>query len=170
MRWLRVNQIAKEIEAPVFTVRRYIQKHQNFINSKKVGKKILVDPSCLDVLKEIRKLYVIDCMIDSEINKTLINKGFTQYIEDATTEESRPTSHENTSGELEGLEGYLEKMERRLLEKLENDKREFMEQQQHKYDELMEQVAQRDYALMEYIQQRRATAATKKKRWWQFWK
>lgn len=162
MEWLSVNQIAKEIETPVPTVRRYIQKHQNFINSKKYGKKILVDPSCVEVLKEIRKLYVIDNMVDSEIDEALVNKGFHQYLDISITEESRPVPQGDY---LEGVKEYLESMKRELMEQQQVNHLEVMA----KIDEQNKRIEQRDYVLMEYIKEKREVAATTKKKKWKFW-
>src|SRR6478736_6714547 len=54
---MNINEISKVIDTPAPTVRRYIQKHQAFLNTKKQGKKILLHPDSIELLKKIRKSY-----------------------------------------------------------------------------------------------------------------
>src|SRR6478735_2678934 len=72
MDWMNINEISKVIDTPAPTVRRYIQKHQAFLNTKKQGKKILLHPDSIELLKKIRKWYVVDNMIDIEIDNKLM--------------------------------------------------------------------------------------------------
>src|SRR6478752_5268675 len=55
MDWMNINEISKVIDTPAPTVRRYIQKHQAFLNTKKQimeNNKLLVEE-----IKEIKQSY-----------------------------------------------------------------------------------------------------------------
>src|SRR6185437_12820629 len=81
MDWITVNKISKMINTPVPTVRRYIQKHQAFLNTKREGKKILLHPNSVEILKKIRKWYMIDNLIDTEIDNKLKADGYKLFID-----------------------------------------------------------------------------------------
>lgn len=57
MEWLSVAQVSDQIDIPVETVRRYINRHAAHLQVKKVSKAYFLSDQCVDVLGKIRYLY-----------------------------------------------------------------------------------------------------------------
>ncbi|MEK6449689.1 DUF3967 domain-containing protein [Priestia aryabhattai] len=176
MDWITVNKISHMIDTPVPTVRRYIQKHQSFFNTRREGKKILLHPDSVELLKKIRRWYVVDNMIDTEIDNKLKADGYKVFIDvDSINHES--IEHELDTVSLDFMKAMF-KEQRAVNEQLmENNKLLFEEikemKQSHKESEIKRE--QRDLALIELARSMRETkksiaASAEKKKWWEFWK
>ena len=176
MDWITVNKISQMIDTPVPTVRRYIQKHQSFFNTRREGKKILLHPDSVELLKKIRKWYVVDNLIDNEIDNKLKADGYKVFIDvDSINHES--IEHELDTVSLDFMKEMF-KEQRAVNEQLmKNNKLLFEEikemKQSHKESEIKRE--QRDLALIELARSMQETkksiaASAEKKKWWEFWK
>ncbi|MFP7159790.1 DUF3967 domain-containing protein [Priestia aryabhattai] len=171
MDWMNINEISKVIDTPAPTVRRYIQKHQAFLNIKKQGKKILLHPDSIELLKKIRKWYVVDNMIDIEIDNKLKTSGYKAVIDVESIEQ------ELDSSSLDFVKAMF-KEQRAINEQLmENNKLlvEEIKEIKQSYKESENKREQRDLALMEIVRSMQETkksiaASEEKKKWWEFWK
>ncbi|MGG0501256.1 DUF3967 domain-containing protein [Priestia aryabhattai] len=176
MDWITVNKISKMIDTPVPTVRRYIQKHQAFFNTRREGKKILLHPDSVEVLKKIRKWYVVDNMIDTEIDNKLKADGYKVFI-DVESINHESIEHELDSSSLDFVKAMF-KEQRAINEQLmENNKLlvEEIKEIKESYKESESRREQRDLALMEIVRSMQETkksiaASEEKKKWWEFWK
>jgi len=176
MDWITVNKISQMIDTPVPTVRRYIQKHQSFFNTRREGKKILLHPDSVELLKKIRRWYVVDNMIDNEIDNKLKADGYKVFI-DADSINHESIEHELDTASLDFMKAMF-KEQRAVNEQLmENNKLLFEEikemKQSHKESEIKRE--QRDLALIELARLMQETkksiaASAEKKKWWEFWK
>jgi len=176
MDWITVNKISQMIDTPVPTVRRYIQKHQSFFNTRREGKKILLHPDSVELLKKIRRWYVVDNMIDNEIDNKLKSDGYKVFIDVDSI------NHESIENELDTVSlDFMKEMfkEQRAVNQqlMENNKLLFEEinemKQSHKESEIKRE--QRDLALIELARSMQETkksiaASAEKKKWWEFWK
>ncbi|MEC1068224.1 DUF3967 domain-containing protein [Priestia megaterium] len=176
MDWITVNKISQMIDTPVPTVRRYIQKHQSFFNTRREGKKILLHPDSVELLKKIRRWYVVDNMIDNEIDNKLKADGYKVFIDVDSI------NHESIENELDTVSlDFMKEMfkEQRAVNQqlMENNKLLFEEikemKQSHKESEIKRE--QRDLALIELARSMQETkksiaASAEKKKWWEFWK
>lgn len=176
MDWITVNKISQMIDTPVPTVRRYIQKHQSFFNTRREGKKILLHPDSVELLKKIRRWYVVDNMIDNEIDNKLKADGYKVFIDVDSI------NHESIEQELDTVSlDFMKTMfkeQRAVNEQLmQNNKLLFEEikemKQSHKESEMKRE--QRDLALIELARSMQETkklmaASAEKKKWWVFWK
>lgn len=164
------------IDTPVPTVRRYIQKHQSFFNTRREGKKILLHPDSVELLKKIRRWYVVDNMIDNEIDNKLKADGYKVVIDvDSINHESIEQELDTVS--LDFMKAMF-KEQRAVNEQLmQNNKLLFEEikemKQSHKESEMKRE--QRDLALIELARSMQETkklmaASAEKKKWWVFWK
>ncbi|MEH7327950.1 DUF3967 domain-containing protein [Priestia megaterium] len=176
MDWITVNKISQMIDTPVPTVRRYIQKHQSFFNTRREGKKILLHPDSVELLKKIRRWYVVDNMIDNEIDNKLKADGYKVSIDvDSINHES--IEHELDTVSLDFMKAMF-KEQRAVNEQLmENNKLLFEEIKEMKqsYKESEIKREQRDLALIELARSMQETkksiaASAEKKKWWEFWK
>lgn len=176
MDWITVNKISQMIDTPVPTVRRYIQKHQSFFNTRREGKKILLHPDSVELLKKIRRWYVVDNMIDNEIDNKLKADGYKVVIDvDSINHESIEQELDTVS--LDFMKAMF-KEQRAVNEQLmQNNKLLFEEikemKQSHKESEMKRE--QRDLALIELARSMQETkklmaASAEKKKWWVFWK
>lgn len=164
------------IDTPVPTVRRYIQKHQAFLDTKREGKKILLHPDSVEILKKIRKWYMIDNMIDTEIDKKLKTDGYKLFI-NVESINHQSINQELDSSSLDFLKAMF-KEQRAINEQLmESNKLLVKEIEEIKqgYKESETKREQRDLALMETLRSIQETkklvaASEEKKKWWQFWK
>ncbi|MEH7141592.1 DUF3967 domain-containing protein [Priestia megaterium] len=176
MDWITVNKISKMIDTPVPTVRRYIQKHHAFFNTRREGKKILLHPDSVEVLKKIRKWYVVDNMIDTEIDNKLKADGYKVFI-DVESINHESIEHELDSSSLDFVKAMF-KEQRAINEQLmENNKLlvEEIKEIKQSYKESESKREQRDLALMEIVRSMQETkksiaASKEKKKWWEFWK
>jgi hypothetical protein len=176
MDWITVNKISKMIDTPVPTVRRYIQKHHAFFNTRREGKKILLHPDSVEVLKKIRKWYVVDNMIDTEIDNKLKADGYKVFI-DVESINHESIEHELDSSSLDFVKAMF-KEQRAINEQLmENNKLlvEEIKEIKQSYKESESKREQRDLALMEIVRSMQETkksiaASEEKKKWWEFWK
>lgn len=176
MDWITVNKISKMIDTPVPTVRRYIQKHHAFFNTRREGKKILLHPDSVEVLKKIRKWYVVDNMIDTEIDNKLKADGYKVFI-DVESINHESIEHELDSSSLDFVKAMF-KEQRAINEQLmENNKLlvEEIKEIKQSYKESESRREQRDLALMEIVRSMQETkksiaASEEKKKWWEFWK
>ncbi|PEC41651.1 DUF3967 domain-containing protein [Priestia megaterium] len=176
MDWMNINEISKVIDTPAPTVRRYIQKHQAFLNAKKQGKKILLHPDSIELLKKIRKWYVVDNMIDIEIDNKLKSSGYKTFI-DVESINHESIEHELDSSSLDFVKAMF-KEQRAINEQLmENNKLlvEEIKEIKQSYKESESKREQRDLALMEIVRSMQETkksiaASEEKKKWWEFWK
>jgi len=176
MDWITVNKISQMIDTPVPTVRRYIQKHQTFFNTRREGKKILLHPDSVELLKKIRKWYVVDNLIDTEIDNKLKTNGYKAFI-DVESIDHESIEQELDSSSLDFVKAMF-KEQRAINEQLmENNKLLVAEikeiKQSYKESEIKRE--QRDLALMEIVRSMQETkksiaAAEEKKKWWEFWK
>jgi len=176
MDWITVNKISKMIDTPVPTVRRYIQKHHAFFNTRREGKKILLHPDSVELLKKIRKWYVVDNMIDTEIDNKLKADGYKVFI-DVESINHESIEHELDSSSLDFVKAMF-KEQRAINEQLmENNKLlvEEIKEIKQSYKESESRREQRDLALMEIVRSMQETkksiaASEEKKKWWEFWK
>lgn len=176
MDWITVNKISKMIDTPVPTVRRYIQKHHAFFNTRREGKKILLHPDSVEVLKKIRKWYVVDNMIDTEIDNKLKADGYKVFI-DVESINHESIEHELDSSSLDFVKAMF-KEQRAINEQLmENNKLlvEEIKEIKQSYKESESRREQRDLALMEIVRSMQETkksiaVSEEKKKWWEFWK
>ena len=176
MDWITINDISKMINTPVPTVRRYIQKHQAFLNTKREGKKILLHPNSVEILKKIRKWYMIDNLIDIEIDNKLKADGYKLFI-DVQSINHQSINQELDSSSLDFLKAMF-KEQRAINEQLmENNKLlvEEIKEIKQSYKEGESKREQRDLALMEIVRSMQETkksiaASEEKKKWWEFWK
>jgi len=176
MDWITVNKISKMIDTPVPTVRRYIQKHQSFFNTRREGKKILLHPDSVELLKKIRKWYVVDNMIDTEIDNKLKADGYKAFI-DVESINHESIEHELDSSSLDFMKAMF-KEQRAINEQLmENNKLlvEEIKELKQSYKESESKREQRDLALMEIVRSMQETkksiaVSEEKKKWWEFWK
>jgi len=176
MDWITINDISKMINTPVPTVRRYIQKHQPFLNTKKQGKKILLHPDSIELLKKIRKWYVVDNLIDIEIDNKLKASGYKAVI-DVESINHESIEQELDSSSLDFVKAMF-KEQRAINEQLmENNKLlvEEIKEIKQSYKEGESKREQRDLALMEIVRSMQETkksiaASEEKKKWWEFWK
>ncbi|SFH67342.1 Protein of unknown function [Priestia megaterium] len=176
MDWMNINEISKVIDTPAPTVRRYIQKHQAFLNTKKQGKKILLHPDSIELLKKIRKWYVVDNMIDIEIDNKLKTSGYKAVI-DVESINHESIEQELDSSSLDFVKAMF-KEQRTINEQLmENNKLlvEEIKEIKQSYKESENKREQRDLALMEIVRSMQETkksiaASEEKKKWWEFWK
>ncbi|PFQ83272.1 DUF3967 domain-containing protein [Priestia megaterium] len=176
MDWITINDISKVINTPVPTVRRYIQKHQAFLNTKREGKKILLHPNSVEILKKIRKWYMIDNLIDTEIDNKLKADGYKLFI-DVQSINHQSINQELDSSSLDFLKAIF-KEQRAINEQLMENNKLLVEEineikQNYKESEIKRE--QRDLALMETLRSIQETkklvaASEEKKKWWQFWK
>ncbi|MED4063070.1 DUF3967 domain-containing protein [Priestia megaterium] len=176
MDWITINDISKMINTPVPTVRRYIQKHQAFLNTKREGKKILLHPDSVEILKKIRKWYMIDNLIDTEIDNKLKADGYKLFI-DVQSINHQSINQELDSSSLDFLKAMF-KEQRAINEQLMESNKLLVEEineikQNYKESEIKRE--QRDLALMETLRSIQETkklvaASEEKKKWWQFWK
>ncbi|PEU68093.1 hypothetical protein CN397_24220 [Priestia megaterium] len=176
MDWITINDISKMINTPVPTVRRYIQKHQAFLNTKREGKKILLHPNSVEILKKIRKWYMIDNLIDTEIDNKLKADGYKLFI-DVQSINHQSINQELDSSSLDFLKAMF-KEQRAINEQLMESNKLLVEEineikQNYKESEIKRE--QRDLALMETLRSIQETkklvaASEEKKKWWQFWK
>jgi len=176
MDWITINDISKMINTPVPTVRRYIQKHQAFLNTKREGKKILLHPNSVEILKKIRKWYMIDNLIDIEIDNKLKADGYKLFI-DVQSINHQSINQELDSSSLDFLKAMF-KEQRAINEQLMESNKLLVEEineikQNYKESEIKRE--QRDLALMETLRSIQETkklvaASEEKKKWWQFWK
>ncbi|MEI2341195.1 DUF3967 domain-containing protein [Priestia megaterium] len=176
MDWITINDISKMINTPVPTVRRYIQKHQAFLNTKREGKKILLHPNSVEILKKIRKWYMIDNLIDTEIDNKLKADGYKLFI-DVESINHQSINQELDSSSLDFLKAMF-KEQRAINEQLMESNKLLVEEineikQNYKESEIKRE--QRDLALMETLRSIQETkklvaASEEKKKWWQFWK
>lgn len=176
MDWITINDISKMINTPVPTVRRYIQKHQAFLNTKREGKKILLHPDSVEILKKIRKWYMIDNLIDTEIDNKLKADGYKLFID------VQSINHQSINQELDSSSlGFLKAMfkeQRAINEQLMESNKLLVEEIneiKQNYKESETKREQRDLALMETLRSIQETkklvaASEEKKKWWQFWK
>ena len=176
MDWITVNKISQMIDTPVPTVRRYIQKHQTFFNTRREGKKILLHPDSVELLKKIRKWYVVDNLIDTEIDNKLKTNGYKAFI-DVESIDHESIEQELDSSSLDFVKAMF-KEQRAINEQLmENNKLlvEEIKEIKQSYQESESKREQRDLALMEIVRSMQETkksiaAAEEKKKWWEFWK
>ena len=176
MDWITVNKISQMIDTPVPTVRRYIQKHQTFFNTRREGKKILLHPDSVELLKKIRKWYVVDNMIDIEIDNKLKTSGYKAFIEmESINHESIERELDSTS--LDFVKAMFEEQRAINEQLMENNKLlvEEIKEIKQSYKESENKREQRDLALMEIVRSMQETkksiaAAEEKKKWWEFWK
>jgi len=176
MDWITVNKISQMIDTPVPTVRRYIQKHQTFFNTRREGKKILLHPDSVELLKKIRKWYVVDNLIDTEIDNKLKTNGYKAFI-DVESIDHESIEQELDSSSLDFVKAMF-KEQRAINEQLmENNKLlvEEIKEIKQSYKESENKREQRDLALMEIVRSMQETkksiaAAEEKKKWWEFWK
>lgn len=155
MDWITINDISKMINTPVPTVRRYIQKHQAFLNTKREGKKILLHPDSVEVLKKIRKWYMIDNLIDTEIDSKLKADGYKLFID------VQSINQELDSSSLDFLKAMF-KEQRAINEQLMESNKllvKELEEIKQSYKESEIKREQRDLALMETL---RSIQETKK--------
>lgn len=176
MDWITINDISKMINTPVPTVRRYIQKHQAFLNTKREGKKILLHPDSVEILKKIRKWYMIDNLIDTEIDNKLKADGYKLFID------VQSINHQSINQELDSSSlGFLKAMfkeQRAINEQLMESNKllvKELEEIKQSYKESEIKREQRDLALMDTLRSMQETkklvaASEEKKKWWQFWK
>jgi len=176
MDWITINDISKMINTPVPTVRRYIQKHQAFLNTKREGKKILLHPDSIEILKKIRKWYMIDNLIDTEIDNKLKADGYKLFI-DVQSINHQSINQELDSSSLDFLKAMF-KEQRAINEQLMESNKLLVEEIneiKQNYKESETKREQRDLALMETLRSIQETkklvaASEEKKKWWQFWK
>jgi len=176
MDWITINDISKMINTPVPTVRRYIQKHQAFLNTKREGKKILLHPDSVEILKKIRKWYMIDNLIDTEIDNKLKADGYKLFI-DVQSINHQSINQELDSSSLDFLKAMF-KEQRAINEQLMESNKLLVEEIneiKQNYKESETKREQRDLALMETLRSIQETkklvaASEEKKKWWQFWK
>ncbi|WP_155010779.1 DUF3967 domain-containing protein [Priestia megaterium] len=176
MDWITINDISKMINTPVPTVRRYIQKHQAFLNTKREGKKILLHPNSVEILKKIRKWYMIDNLIDTEIDNKLKADGYKLFI-DVQSINHQSINQELDSSSLDFLKAMF-KEQREINEQLMESNKLLVEEIneiKQNYKESETKREQRDLALMETLRSIQETkklvaASEEKKKWWQFWK
>lgn len=176
MDWITVNKISQMIDTPVPTVRRYIQKHQSFFNTRREGKKILLHPDSVELLKKIRRWYVVDNMIDTEIDNKLKADGYKVFI-DVESINHESIEQELDSSSLDFVKAMF-KEQRTINEQLmENNKLlvEEIKEIKQSYKESESKREQRDIALMEIVRSMQETkksiaASEEKKKWWEFWK
>ncbi|MGG0480784.1 DUF3967 domain-containing protein [Priestia megaterium] len=176
MDWITINDISKMINTPVPTVRRYIQKHQAFLNTKREGKKILLHPDSVEILKKIRKWYMIDNLIDTEIDNKLKADGYKLFI-DVQSINHQSINQELDSSSLDFLKAMF-KEQRAINEQLMESNNLLVEEIneiKQNYKESETKREQRDLALMETLRSIQETkklvaVSEEKKKWWQFWK
>ncbi|MCM3155790.1 DUF3967 domain-containing protein [Priestia megaterium] len=176
MDWITINDISKMINTPVPTVRRYIQKHQAFLNTKREGKKILLHPDSIEILKKIRKWYMIDNLIDTEIDNKLKADGYKLFI-DVESINHQSINQELDSSSLDFLKAMF-KEQRAINEQLMESNKLLVEEIneiKQNYKESETKREQRDLALMETLRSIQETkklvaVSEEKKKWWQFWK
>ncbi|MED1107674.1 DUF3967 domain-containing protein [Bacillus paramycoides] len=170
--WLSIIEVSQSLQVPDNTVRRYIQRHIEFISHKKHGKKYLIHVDSLKVLEKIRSLYTEDFYMEEQIQEYLNQQGFKKFINvtNVNKEVDNPVDH--PPKEIEKIiELYVAKA---IKEKEEEFFKVLEEQNKMFHSQLMQKLEERDQFLLESIREtqnskKQIAASNRQKVWWKFW-
>jgi len=175
--WVTVSELTNT-GIPISTIRRYIQTHPTFLQSKKIGKKILLHKDSIKLLELIRSMYVEGNLTGDEIEERLIDQGVSRIFTVQDDTNQLPTERSTINQALETLMANQQETNERL-EQQDQELKAIKEslQRQEEFNKLL--VEKLDNRLMEQIrsiqelkQSQIETAATTPtpKKWWEFWK
>ncbi|MBH8609373.1 hypothetical protein [Thermoactinomyces sp. CICC 10521] len=71
MEWLPIHKVAKELDIPEPTLRRYLRDYEEFIKIKLQGHMQVVHFDSLEVIKKIRNMHVVNRWSSKEVKESL---------------------------------------------------------------------------------------------------
>lgn len=165
--WLSIAEVSQRLSVPEATLRRYIQRHLEYVQHKKIGKKYMLHPDSIKLLVLIRRLYVEENLQEEQIEEKLKVLGYTKCVTVTIEDDEMNERLLNEQSIQKQVEEALAHQEERLKNILE-------QQQQQFFQHFMKRTEERDKALLHMIREMQDTkkmiAATQEKKWWKFWK
>lgn len=160
--WIAVNELSKEIDAAENTLKRYIRRHESFLQIKQGSRsKYYVHRDSIGILKQIKALYN-DGQKEQEVNERLRFIS-TPVVITVPTEDDKESISLNVLDAINSINERLEQIEE--IGKSSKQGAEGMK-------ELLKiSLERQDKLLMELIRTRQELAAEKNrsKKWWKFW-
>lgn len=161
--WIAANELAKEMDTSENTLKRYIRRHESFLQIKQGNRsKYYVHRDSVGILKQIKALYN-DGQKEQEVNERLQAIG-TPVVITVPAEDDKEFVSLNVLDTMNSINERLEQIEQ-IGKSSKQDAEEMKEL-------LKVSLERQDQLLMELIRTRQELAAEKNrsKKWWEFWK
>lgn len=175
--WYTIKETEEHTKIPHQTIRRYIDRHGYHLKLKRKHKSILLHETSIETLQKIRLWYSENNTAD-QVDELLVNDGVPMTIEyDEKDHENVSINFPKVLSSLEKTMSEQREFNEHLLHHL-SKQDEYMRKQdekiQHQQQLIDDSLAKRDeqlIAVMREIQQtKQLIAASKEKKWWEFWK
>src|SRR5690625_440596 len=158
-KWLSISQLSEVTGIPETTVRRYANKFDKYFRYEHRGRGKKYHPDSIEIIKRIAFLFSEDYeFIDID---SILSKEFSFIIKnEETTIQPRVKS---LYKQFDEFNKEQEEFNNKLLKKI-----------QEQQDYIQNYIDRRDEEYLNVLNQlqesKKQLAATKEKKWWQFWK
>jgi len=152
--WLTVLAVQKQTGIPEATIRRYIRNHGHHLNTRKKGKSYSIADESIDVMEQIRALYVEGKNFE-QVEEALTKAGIPLTV---TVTEDNESVNVNVGEALLSMDERINEQNeiiRSLVEQMQKQQESLQRQQ----DFITNTLEERDKRLIEVI---RETQETKK--------